>query len=60
MTYEIDDTALCEQITEEKIRAEFAEIGFAAQLLERLLDEPQELQMAYTLLKKCQEQEAGR
>ena len=33
MTYEIDDTALCEQITEEKIRAEFAEIGFAAQLL---------------------------
>ena len=44
----------------EKIRAEFAEIGFAAQLLERLLDEPQELQMAYTLLKKCQEQEAGR
>lgn len=60
MTYEIEDAALCEQITEEKIRAEFAEIGFAAQLLEQLLDEPQELQMAYTLLKECQEQEAGR
>ena len=51
---------MCEQITEEKIRAEFAEIGFAAQLLEQLLDEPQELQMAYTLLKECQEQGAGR
>lgn len=55
ITYEVDDEALCEQITKEKIRAEFAEIGFAAQLLEQLTDEPQELQMAYNLLKQCQQ-----
>lgn len=51
MTYEVVDTELCERITPEKIRAEFAEIGFAAQLLEAL-DDPKEVQMAYEMIRK--------
>ena len=55
LAYEIDDAELGEKITPEKIKAEFAEIGFAAKLLEELLSEPKEAQMAYDLLKKFQE-----
>ncbi len=51
LAHEVIDEALCEQITWEKIRSEFAEIGFAAKLLEELSD-PKERQMAYELLKK--------
>ncbi len=54
MTYEVADEALCEQITREKIRSEFAEIGFAAKLLEALTD-PREVQMAYELVRKYRE-----
>ena len=54
LTYEVDDGELSEIITPEKIRAEFAEIGFAAKLLEELLPIPKEAQMAYDLLKKYQ------
>ena len=50
LTYEVDDTGLCEQISAEKIRSEFAEIGFAAQFLVAL-DDPKELQMAYDLIR---------
>lgn len=53
MTYEITDDELYEQITHEKIRSEFAEIGFAAKLLDALAD-PKELQMAYELIRKYQ------
>ena len=55
LTYEIVDEGLCESITPEKIRAEFAEIGFAAQLLEALSD-PREVQMAYELIRRHQGQ----
>ncbi len=51
LTYEVADAGLSEKITPEQIRAEFAEIGFAAQLLEALSD-PKEIQMAYELIKK--------
>ena len=51
LTYEVADAGLSERITPEQIRAEFAEIGFAAQLLEALTD-PKEIQMAYELIKK--------
>ena len=51
LTWEVVDTELCEQITSEKIREEFAEIGFAAKLLEALRD-PVEVQMAYELIQK--------
>lgn len=54
MTYEIEDKELSELITKDKIRAEFPEISFAAQLLEAL-DDPRELQMAYELVKACRE-----
>lgn len=54
LTYELDDSELSEIITPEKIKAEFAEIGFAAKLLEELLPIPKEAQMAYDLLKKYQ------
>lgn len=53
LSYEIVDTDLCELITPEKIRSEFAEIGFAAGLLEALQD-PREIQMAYDLIKRHQ------
>lgn len=53
MTYEVDDSELSELITREKIRSEFAEIGFAAELLEALQDS-KEIQMAYELIKKHQ------
>lgn len=53
LTYEIEDSELSERITVEKIRSEFAEIGFAANLLENLMD-PKEVQMAYELIKKYQ------
>ncbi len=55
LTYEIEDGALCETITTERIRREFAEIGFAAELLESLNDK--ERQMAYELIKRHQKQE---
>ena len=55
LTYEGPvDHDLSEHITEERIRSEFAEIGFAAELLRQLLDEPKEVQMAYALLKEFQ------
>lgn len=55
MDYEINDGNLSERITRDRIYAEFPEIGFAAQLLETLLDDPIEVQMAYDLLKECRE-----
>lgn len=55
LTYEVVDTDLSEQITTAKIHAEFAEIGFAATLLESLMDDPKEVQMAYELLRACKE-----
>jgi hypothetical protein len=57
LVWEVNDDALCERITPEKIRAEFAEIGFAAAFLESL-DDPRELQMAYDLVKRHQRKEA--
>ena len=57
LMWEVNDDALCERITPEKIRAEFAEIGFAAAFLESL-DDPRELQMAYDLVKRHQRKEA--
>lgn len=57
LSYEINDHALSEEITIEKIRDTFNEKSFAAQFMERLMDEPAELQMAYQLLGKCRETE---
>ena len=54
ITFDVEDSALCERITDEKIRAEFAETGFAAEFLRNISD-PKELQMAYDLIKQHQE-----
>ena len=51
--YEIEDSELSEEITIEKIRAEYSELSFAAQFMEQFMDNPVELQMAYQLVKKC-------
>ncbi len=51
LTFEIEDKELSELITIDKIRSEFAEVGFAAKLLEDLSD-PMEVQMAYELIKR--------
>ena len=55
LTYETNDKELSEEITIEKIRDEFAETSFAAQLMEELIDNPIELQMTYQLLQSCRE-----
>lgn len=55
LTYEVEDSELSEEITIEKIRSEFAETSFAAQLMEQLIDNPTELQMTYQLLQECKE-----
>ena len=55
LAYEIDDDELSEEITVEKIDAEFPEFGFAANLLKQLMDDPKEVQMAYNLLMECKE-----
>ena len=55
LTYEKEDNELCEEITIDKIREEYAETSFAAQFMEELMDNPTELQMAYQVLQNCRE-----
>lgn len=55
MFYEIEDSELSEELTIERIRAEYSELSFVAQLMEKLIDNPVELQMAYQLVNKCKE-----
>lgn len=55
LTYEKEDSELSEEITVDKIREEYAETSFAAQFMEKLLENPTELQMAYQLLQSCKE-----
>ena len=55
LAYEVVDEELSVRMTEEEIRAEFPEFGFAAQVLRQLLDDPVESRMAYGLLKECRE-----
>ena len=56
LTYETDDYELSPEITVERIRSEFSELSFAAQFMERFLDEPTELQMAYELIRQCRDE----
>ncbi len=53
--YEIEDEALSEEISIDKIRTEYSELSFAAQFMESLLGDPVELKMAYELMKNCNE-----
>ncbi len=55
LTFEVDDSNLTEEITIEKIRQEYAETSFAAQLMEEFIDNAAELQMIYQLLQDCKE-----
>ena len=55
LDYEVNDHELSEEITLDTIRAEFAETSFAAQFMEQLINDPVELQMAYTMLHECME-----
>lgn len=55
LTYETVDHELSPEITVERIRGEFSELGFAAKFMERLLDDPVELQMAYELMRQCRD-----
>lgn len=55
LTYEVDDRELNEEISVEKIRAEYAQTSFAAQFLEQFIENPAELQMAYELVKACKD-----
>ncbi len=47
------DDDLVETITIDRIRDEYSEKSLAAHFLERLIDDPIELQLAYKLLQKC-------
>ncbi len=53
--YSVNDDELVPAISLEKIQNEYSEFSLAAQFLTSLLDEPIEVQMAYELLKKCNE-----
>lgn len=55
LTYEVEDQELSPEITVEKIRGEFSELSFAAKFMERLLNDPVELQMAYELMQQCRD-----
>ncbi|MBR1743493.1 MAG: metallophosphoesterase [Lachnospiraceae bacterium] len=55
LTYEVRDEELCEEITIEKIRSEYAETSFAAKFLEHFSGDATELSMAYELLRECRE-----
>ena len=55
LTFEINDDDLSEEITVDKIRSEFAETSFAAQLMEALISDHTELQMVYRLIQECRE-----
>lgn len=55
LTYEVEDSELSPEITLERIRGEFSELSFAARFMERFLDNPAELQMAYELVRQCSE-----
>ena len=50
-----NDTALSRLITKELIEAEFSETSFSAGLLNALLDDPKEAQLAYELLSSLKE-----
>ena len=55
LSYECADEELSEKITIEKIRSEYSELSFVSKLMEKLIDEPVELQMAYELINQCKE-----
>ena len=50
-----NDAKLCRLITKELINSEFPETSFSARLLAELLDDPQEAQLAYDMLKQKKE-----
>ncbi len=50
---QIDSSNLSEELTLERIRDEFPDMGAAYKLLEHLMDKPKEAQMAYDLLQEC-------
>lgn len=51
--YHVEDEMLAPEISMDKIHNEYSEFSLAAQLLEELMSDPVEVQMAYDLLKKC-------
>ena len=53
LSWELQDDELHEEITLDRVREEFAESSFAAKLMEALLGDQTELQMAYELLQEC-------
>ena len=57
LSYEFVDGDLREEISADKIHGDFAETSFAARFLDRLSEDPAELQMAYQLLLDCRERE---
>lgn len=55
LSFEVKDGELSEEITLEKFYSEYAQTSFAAKFMERLTGNPAEMQMAYELLKECEE-----
>ena len=54
-TYAEECHRLSEEISIEKIHSEFSEMSFASKLMESLMSNPLELQMAYELMKDCKD-----
>ena len=59
LSYEIQDSQLCQELTVAKIRDSFPEVSLAAKLLEALMDDPVEARMAFDLLQSCRSQQEG-
>ena len=55
LAFEAEDSELSEEISIEKIHSEFSEMSFASKLMESLMSNPLELQMAYELMKDCKD-----
>ena len=55
LAFEAVDSELSEEISIDKIHSEFSEMSFASKLMESLMNNPLELQMAYELMKDCKE-----
>ena len=55
LLYKIEDHELSNEITIDTIKAEYAETSFAYLFLEKLMENPKEMAMAYEILKECKE-----
>ena len=55
IAHRVVDDELREEIDIDRIHSEFSELSFASKLMESLIDDPFEMQLAYELVNECKE-----